>query len=95
MVDPSECFDMVPHDKLLEKLYLYGIDSFWLKNYIKGHAQRVQVTNNALGSVSRYSIREDPIGVYREGSMSCILWIIFANALALCFVFAALPLLAS
>ena len=68
---------------------------FGLKIILMGHTQRVQVTNNALGSVSRYSIREDPIGVYREGSMSCILCIIFANALALCFVFAALPLLAS
>ena len=65
MVDLSKCFDMVPHDKLLEKLSLYGIDSFWLSDYLDGHTQQVQVTNSALGSVSRSSIRENTIGVYQ------------------------------
>ena len=45
MVDLSKCYDMVLHDKLLEKLSVYGIDSFWLIDYLDEHTQQVQVTN--------------------------------------------------
>ena len=83
MVDLSKCFDMVPHDKLLDKLSLYGIDSFWLNNYLHGHTQRVQVTCGAQGAVTQSAVRDNGIGVYQGGSMSCILWNIFANDLCL------------
>ena len=45
MVDLSKCFDMMLHDKLLEKLSVYGIDSFWFIDYLYEHTQQVQVTN--------------------------------------------------
>ena len=83
MVGLPKCFDMVPHDKLLEKLCLYGIDTFWIKDYLEGHTQQVQLTNSALGSVSRSSIKENSVGVYQGGSLSCVLWCIFANDLCL------------
>ncbi|KAF0295997.1 putative RNA-directed DNA polymerase from transposon X-element [Amphibalanus amphitrite] len=43
MVDLSKCFDMVPHDFLIDKLSVYGIDPFWLDDYLRGHTQQVQV----------------------------------------------------
>lgn len=83
MVDLSKCFDMVPHDKLLEKLSLCGIDPFWLDNYLDGHTQWVQITSSSRGAISRSAVRKNSIGVYQGGSMSCILWSIYANDLCL------------
>ena len=45
MVDLLKCYDMVLRDKMLEKLSVYGVDSFWLRDYLDGHTQQVLVTN--------------------------------------------------
>ena len=82
MVDLSKCFDMVPHDRLIQKLALYGIDHFWISDYLNGHTQQVQITSGE-GTVTRSSVKDNPVGVYQGGSMSCILWSIFANDLHL------------
>ena len=84
MVDLSKCFDMVPHGKLIEKLVLYGIDPSWLSDYLRGHTQQVQIVNAAgNGNVNRSTVKNNPVGVYQGGSLSCILWTIFANELCL------------
>ena len=82
MVDLSKCFDMVPHGKLIDKLSMCGIDPFWLDDYLSGHTQQVQVRNHEGHSV-RSSVRSNSVGVYQGGSLSCILWCIFANDLCL------------
>ena len=82
MVDLSKCFDMVPHDILITKLSMYGIDPFWLDDYLHGHTQQVQVRDHDGQSV-RSSVRSNPVGVYQGGSLSCVLWCIFANDLCL------------
>ena len=83
LVDLSRCFDMVPHDKLLDKLCLYGIDPYWFADYLRGHTQQVQIVNNVTGRETRSCVRQNSVGVYQGGSMSCILWSIYANDLCL------------
>ena len=83
MVDLSKCFDMVPHDKLLDKLCLYGVDPFWFADYLRGHTQQVQTVNGVTGCETRSSVKSNSVGVYQGGSMSCILWSIYANDLCL------------
>ena len=43
-LDLSKCFDVVPNNKLLEKLSLYGIDTSWFASYLSGHTQQVQIS---------------------------------------------------
>ena len=50
--DFSEAFDTVPHSILLDKLSSCGMSGFmvrWLKNWLKGRAQRVVVNGAASG----------------------------------------------
>ena len=82
MVDLYKCFDMVPHDRLIQKLTLYGIDPFWISDYLRGHTQQVRLVNRD-GNETRSPVRNNSVGVYQGGSMSCILWSIFANDLHL------------
>ena len=37
LLDLSKCFDVVPHQRLLEKLSLYGVETGWFENYLRGH----------------------------------------------------------
>lgn len=68
----------MPHEKLLEKISLYGIDTLWFRNYLFGHTQQVQV--RGADGVPRVSeIRKNSIGVYQGGALSCILYMLFAN----------------
>ena len=43
LIDLSRCFDVVDHDKLLEKLQLYQISTGWFRSYLEGHIQRVKI----------------------------------------------------
>ena len=49
---------------------------------LSGHTQQVQLLN-ASRTETRSCIKENSVGVYQGGSMSCILWSIFANDLCL------------
>ena len=75
LLDLSKCFDVVPHDKLLEKLPLYGIATKWFSNYLVDHMQRVQV-RCADGRVLLSDAKSNVIGVYQGGALSCILYML-------------------
>ena len=83
LLDLSKCFDVVPHEKLLEKLSVYGITTTWFRNYLSGHSQQVQV-RYADGAVVLSSTKTNDIGVYQGGALSCVMYMLFANDLSLC-----------
>ena len=78
----SSTTEVLPHDRLIQKLTLYGIDPFWISDYLRGHTQQVRLVNRD-GNETRSTVRNNSVGVYQGGSMSCILWSIFANDLHL------------
>ena len=82
LVDLTKCFDVVPHDMLMRKLALYGIDTEWFNSYLTGHTQQVQITNSE-GIVSLSQSKQNNIGVFQGGSLSCVLFMIYANDLSL------------
>ena len=81
LLDCSKCFDVIPHDKLLDKLEMYGVDNRWFKDYLQGHQQQVKITKNGVKSISK--TLPNTTGVYQGGSLSCLLFSIFANDLIL------------
>ena len=83
LLDLSKCFDVVPHEKLLQKLTLYGVDSQWFRNYLTGHTQQVQLRNSSDGRTVLSKTRDNTIGVYQGGSLSCVLFMLYANELSL------------
>ena len=84
LLDLSKCFDVVPHGKLLEKMNLYGIDTTWFSSYLRGHTQQVQV-KTSHGSYIQSAKRSNTPGmsIFQGGSLSCILYLLFSNDLAL------------
>ena len=82
LLDLSKCFDVVPHQRLLEKLALYGVDTEWFANYLSGHTQQVQVVGGS-GVPIRSAVKPNSIGVYQGGSLSCVLYTVFTNELSL------------
>ena len=82
LLDQSKCFDVVPHQQLLDKLALYGIETEWFANYLTDHTQQVQIRNSD-GTLSLSKSRSNTIGVFQGGSLSCLLYTIFANDLSL------------
>jgi hypothetical protein len=46
IIDFSKAFDLVPHDQLLAKIAVSGMDSrvvVWVREFLLGHTQRVRV----------------------------------------------------
>ena len=82
LLDLSKCFDVISHEKLLEKLHLYGIDAPWLRHYLHGHSQQVKIRNTD-GSYTFSKSLPITTGVYQGGSLSCLLFAIFANDMCL------------
>ena len=83
LLDLSKCFDVVSHQKLLQKLTLYGITTTWFRDYLADHSQQVQV-RCADGTVVLSRTKNNVIGVYQGGALSCIMYMLFANDLSLC-----------
>ena len=81
-LDQSKCFDVVPHQTLLDKLDTYGVNTVWFENYLTGHSQQVLI-RGADNTVIKSSMKPNSIGVYQGGSLSCILYTIFSNDLGL------------
>ena len=82
LIDLSKCFDVVPHEILLQKLSTYGIDTEWFRCYLEGHTQQVQIMNRD-GTVAVSKSKRNEIGVFQGGSLSCILYMLYANDLSL------------
>ena len=82
LIDLSKCFDVVPHKILLKKLAMYGINTKWFQSYLSGHTQQVQFSNRDGTTAVSKSKRND-IGMFQGGSLSCILYLVYANDLSL------------
>ena len=82
LIDLSKCFDVISHDKILNKLHLYNIDTTWFRHYLQGHSQQVKARNSD-GSFSLSQSLPITTGVFQGGSLSCLLFSIFANDLCL------------
>ena len=81
-LDCSKCFDVVNHTKLLCKLETYGVDTHWLENYFSGHTQQVKIARKD-GGVTLSATLPNVTGVYQGGSLSCLMYSIFANEMYL------------
>ena len=82
LIDLTKCFDVVPHKNLLQKLSLYGIDTKWFRSYLADHTQQVQIVNSD-GTTALSKSKRNEVGVFQGGSLSCILYMIYANDLSL------------
>ena len=82
LLDLSKCFDVVDHQLLNRNLTLYGVDVAWFSNYLAGHTQQVKVSDSG-GSQILSGSRSNEIGVYQGGSLSCLLYTIYANDMCL------------
>ena len=82
LLDQSKCFDVIPHETLLDKLQTYGVDTEWFRNYLTGHTQQVLI-QGADGTSLKSASKPNSIGVYQGGSLSCVLYSLFSNDLGL------------
>ena len=78
LLDNSKCFDVVPHQNLLQKLELYGVETQWFRDYLSGHTQQVRV-RGAGGTSITSRPRENNMGVYQGGSLTCVLFMLYSK----------------
>ena len=83
LLDLSKCFDVVPHQRLVENLALYDVETEWFTDYLNGHTQQVQMPNSVEGEHVRSGVRPNTIGVFQGGSLSCTLFSVFSNEMSL------------
>ena len=82
LLDLSKCFHVVPHQRLLDKLALYGVETDWFADYLSGHTQQVQMPSSG-GEHMRSSVKPNTIDVFQGGSLSCVLFSVFSNEMSL------------
>ena len=76
LLDCSKCFDVIPHDPLLRKLELYGVDTRWFQSYLAGHYQQVQVQELSGRCVTSDALLS-PIGTYQGSALGPLLFFLF------------------
>ena len=84
LLDCSRCFDCIPHETLLRKLELYGVDTRWFQSYLVNHYQRVQI--QTAGTSRGRTLSQpllNPIGTYQGSSLGPLMHNIYANDLPL------------
>lgn len=82
LLDLSKCFDVVNHEKLLQKLLLHGVDTHWFEDYLRNHRQKVSFNCKHRGQLTSQS-RTNPIGVYQGSALGPLLYSIFSNDVSL------------
>ena len=82
LLDCSKCFDVIPHDPLIRKLELYGVDTRWFQSYLAGHYQQVQVQELSGRCVTSDALL-NPIGTYQGSALGPLLFCIYANDIPL------------
>ena len=73
LLDCSKCFDVIPHDPLLRKLELYGVDTRWFRSYLDGHYQQVQLQEAGSGRHVTSEALVNPIGTYQGSALGAAL----------------------
>ena len=77
-LDYRKAFDSVPHERLLNKIYAYGIRgklNTWIRNFLLGRTQKVVVE----GSVS--SLAQVSSGIPQGSVLGSLLFLIYVNDL--------------
>ena len=82
LLDVSKGFDVVSHEKLLEKLVLYGVHTDWFANYFRDHHQQVRLDTPEHGPQLSEK-RPNPIGVYQGTALGPLMFSIFVNDMCL------------
>ena len=81
LLDVSNGFD-VSHEKLIEKLALYGVQADWFMSYFRDHHQHVLINNRENGP-QLSGKQPNPIRVYHGTALGPFTFTIFANDMGL------------
>ena len=78
LLDKSKAFDVIPHDRLLNKLELYNVDVRWFESYLSEHYQQVLITSASTGVRTLSQSLLNPIGTFQGSALGPLLYTIYA-----------------